>query len=177
LQLVLALDCQLQQPLWVRTVAGTELATAPALQNALFVPQTADWVRDSVDLDSLFSALNLTGPLYFGFRNVGRWGQGMYLDNVQIRYTVGRPEQNLPSASTAAPKPQPNPVSGGNKVRFMPAPEGLVRADFFDAQGRPLGSRTVENGVCSLPSGSPGLWTYRLVAADRVWVGSLLVLP
>ena len=177
LQLVLALDCQLQQPLWVRTVAGTELATAPALQNALFVPQTADWVRDSVDLDSLFSALNLTGPLYFGFRNVGRWGQGMYLDNVQIRYTVGRPEQNLPSASTAAPKPQPNPITGGNKVRFMPAPEGLVRADFFDAQGRPLGSRTVENGVCSLPSGSSGLWTYRLVSADRVWVGSLLVFP
>jgi hypothetical protein len=115
--------------------------------------------------------------LYFGFRNVGRWGQGMYLDNMQIRYTVGQPEQNLPTAFTSAPKPQPNPITAGSKIQFLPAPVGLVRADFFDAQGRPLGSRAVETGVCSLPPGSPGMWTYRLVAADRVWVGSLLILP
>jgi hypothetical protein len=173
LQLILSANCDLNPPLWQKTLAGADLATAPAQQNGLFVPQSSHWVRDSVVLDSLLATLNLTGNAYFGFRNIGRWGQGSYLDNLVVHYTVGSAE----ISDNPQPYPTPNPVRAGDLVRFQVPLDKDSSLALFDGSGRPMGWGILTDNGFRLPAGASGVWTYRLSSGDRVWVGPLVVLP
>lgn len=67
---------------------GTQLATAPD-NTASFSPSAAQWRRDTVDISTLVAGQN---NVMFSFINRGRFGQIIYLDNINIalpQFTLG----------------------------------------------------------------------------------------
>ncbi|MDX2173032.1 MAG: PKD domain-containing protein [Bacteroidota bacterium] len=59
---------------------GVTLATAPDLTSSLFVPTAAQWRTDTVYLSSYSGNSNVMIAL----QNRGRYGQGLYIDNINI---------------------------------------------------------------------------------------------
>lgn len=67
---------------------GTQLATAPD-NTASFSPSPAQWRRDTIDISTLVAGQN---NVMFSFINRGRFGQIIYLDNINIalpQFTLG----------------------------------------------------------------------------------------
>jgi hypothetical protein len=59
---------------------GANLATAPNNSSALFVPTATQWRKDTVFLNAFANQ-----SIIVAFGNVGYYGQGIYLDNVQLQ--------------------------------------------------------------------------------------------
>jgi len=92
---------------------GEELATAADLQSAMFVPAPGEWRTDTVDITG-FSA---QPEVILVFRNLGHFGQAMYVDNIrgQTVFPVGvnqSPDQKGISIL-------PNPNNGYFSVRIF----------------------------------------------------------
>ncbi|MBA2613303.1 MAG: PKD domain-containing protein [Bacteroidetes bacterium] len=84
---------------------GTTLATAPDKTVSLFVPTAAQWRTDTVYLNA-YSGINNVMVL---FQNHGQYGQGIYIDNVNI---TGIIPSTPPTANFAYISP--TPCSGQN---------------------------------------------------------------
>jgi hypothetical protein len=60
---------------------GTQLATKPGFTTTLFTPATtAEWRKEVINL----TPADLTGSLFVIFRNIGRFGNRLWLDNINI---------------------------------------------------------------------------------------------
>jgi len=60
---------------------GTTLATAPVNTGSTFVPLPSQWRKDTVVLNNYLSANNLL----IAFENIGRFGQQMFIDNINLQ--------------------------------------------------------------------------------------------
>ncbi len=77
---------------------GTGLSTAPDFSTAAWVPTSADWRTDTIDITALAAG---QGNVLMQFVNHGHYGQTMYLDNVNIAYTVtAAPAANYNTAAS-----------------------------------------------------------------------------
>jgi hypothetical protein len=63
---------------------GAGIATAPQNSSAAFVPTASQWRTDSVNI----SALVGNSEVLFSFENIGRFGQVMYVDNINLSTVV-----------------------------------------------------------------------------------------
>ena len=169
-------NCDLSAPLWADTLGGTRLQTAASMTNGMFVPSnSSDWRQDSVSFTSpLLQAAFQTHPrLYVGFRNIGRWGQALYLDSLELVRNLSMPESRAASAVEWVP----NPVSAGSVVRSRPPLPQAVLVEWFTPSGKRMGTSEVgPNGDVRIPSAARGVLLWRAVADDRAWAGSLVVL-
>ena len=105
LEVLASTDCGITyQSLYLK--GGTDLATSPDFQE-YFTPNTSQWRTDSVDLIAYANELNLQ----IAFRNIGRYGNVVYLDNINIGNfaTVTEIEKTKPSI-------HPNPVKAGESI-------------------------------------------------------------
>jgi serine protease len=67
---------------------GTGLATAPDNTTAVFVPANNEWRTETVSLTSFVGQ----GSVLVSFQNIGRYGQALYVDNINITgITAGAP--------------------------------------------------------------------------------------
>ncbi len=82
---------------------GNTLSTGPTYTADIFYPTADEWKTETIDLTSYSGADNLT--LYF--RNIGYWGQSLYVDNINITANIV-PVQNFESNVTLAIVPNPN---------------------------------------------------------------------
>jgi photosystem II stability/assembly factor-like uncharacterized protein len=78
LQVVVSTDCFANEQI-VYFKGGQNLATSPDNQS-FFIPSNDQWRKDSVDL----SAFANQGNIQIAFRNIGDWGNCIYLDNINI---------------------------------------------------------------------------------------------
>ncbi|HQO32968.1 MAG TPA: T9SS type A sorting domain-containing protein, partial [Chitinophagales bacterium] len=76
---VLIQDACASTPVSIYKKGGTQLATAPAMA-AEFYPTASQWRKDSVLVPSGF----LNKQVKFIFRNYGRYGHTIYVDNVNV---------------------------------------------------------------------------------------------
>jgi PKD repeat protein len=102
LAVLISTDCGLSYTqLYLK--GGTGLATAPDQTSSIFVPTATQWRNDTVFLN----AYSGQGNVMVVFQNRGRYGQALYIDNVNIS---GSPVTSPPTASyTYAAS---NPCSG-----------------------------------------------------------------
>jgi photosystem II stability/assembly factor-like uncharacterized protein len=108
LQVVVSTDCfETEQVLYFK--GGTDLSTAPDNQS-FFVPTGSEWRRDSVDL----SAYAQIGLVQIAFRNIGDWGNCLYLDNIQIGSMAQQTE--LPNEKRTV---YPNPLCPGSNINIQ----------------------------------------------------------
>jgi PKD repeat protein len=74
---------------------GTTLATAPDYTAAAFVPTAAQWRTENINLNAYVSSTTFM----VSFRNRGRYGQMLYIDNINI---TGAPAAQAPVAAFTA---------------------------------------------------------------------------
>ncbi|MDW8419968.1 MAG: choice-of-anchor J domain-containing protein, partial [Chitinophagales bacterium] len=86
---------------------GEALATAPATQD-FFVPKANEWRTENISLHNYLQQ----SELVIAFRNIGRWGNNLYIDNVNLSGVVSA--QPLPLSEHI--KIYPNPVSPGQTI-------------------------------------------------------------
>jgi PKD repeat protein len=158
---------------------GGNLQTAPALTDSGFVPTPAQWRTDTVSLAAVAGQPNVM----LAIRNVGKWGQRLYVDNINLldsTIVISRLEFE------AAPEPYaslyPNPVGAGHSVRVATNLEPGVPLTIwvFDARGRCVGhhSGTASDSLSFTQLGlSAGTYFYRIEAPSRFFHGKLVVAP
>ena len=82
---------------------GDDLSTGPTYSADVFYPESDEWETITIDLSAFSGDDNIT--LYF--RNIGYWGQAMYIDNINIApLFIGIDE--IESGITAEVVPNPN---------------------------------------------------------------------
>ncbi len=91
---------------------GTGLATAPPNTSNPFVPTSAQWRTDTIDISSLSGY----SDVIFSFENIGHYGQEIYLDNINIEGTIINAIQNVVNNFNF--NLFPNPVSNEVKVKL-----------------------------------------------------------
>jgi hypothetical protein len=102
------------------------LATSPDFQS-FFIPSNSQWRKDSVDL----SAYANVGQLQIAFRNIGDWGNCLYLDNINIGSMANQPELEPMKRSVF-----PNPVGPGSTLQVKGS--SFDTAKLFDSNGKEI---------------------------------------
>jgi len=105
---------------------GTTLATSPDNQS-FFVPTNDQWRTDSVDLSAYFGQTNLQ----VAFRNIGAFGNSLYIDNVNLGSLAGLNTTKLPSISM-----YPNPIQTGTCLTIQG--EGIKRVNLISPDGKSI---------------------------------------
>jgi hypothetical protein len=120
---VVSTDCfASEQVLYFK--GGEILATSPDNQS-FFTPTNDQWRKDSVDL----SAFANQGNLQIAFRNIGDWGNCIYLDNINIGSMA-----NLTEVAPTKRTIYPNPACPGSIVRLSGPAANFVR--LLDMKGK-----------------------------------------
>ena len=79
LQVLASTDCgQTYTSIYLK--GGTTLSTAPDNTTALFVPTNTQWRTETISLNSFIGQPSVL----LAFRNRGHYGQGLYIDNINI---------------------------------------------------------------------------------------------
>jgi photosystem II stability/assembly factor-like uncharacterized protein len=125
LQVIASTDCfETEQILYFK--GGENLATSPDFQS-FFIPSNSQWRKDSVDL----SAYANVGQLQIAFRNIGDWGNCLYLDNINIGSMANQPELEPMKRSVF-----PNPVCPGSTLQVKGS--SFDTAKLFDSNGKEI---------------------------------------
>jgi hypothetical protein len=123
LQVVVSTDCfETSQLVYFK--GGEILATSPDNQS-LFIPTNDQWRKDSIDL----SAYANVGNLQIAFRNIGDWGNCIYLDNINIGSMASLTETK-PSKRAI----YPNPACPGSTIHLSGPEATFVR--LLDMKGK-----------------------------------------
>ncbi|MCS7073056.1 MAG: T9SS type A sorting domain-containing protein [Bacteroidia bacterium] len=152
LQILVSPDCGQTWDV-VYTETGTSLATAPD-QTTAFFPNASQWRTDSVDLTGYIGS----EPLLVRFRAIGRYGNNLFLDNINLNSLTTHAITTQP----ISPSIYPNPVNKDDKI-WIEIPTNqphLIR--LIDSQGKTILSET------SYQSGYLPLLSYRLTAGFYV---------
>jgi PKD repeat protein/photosystem II stability/assembly factor-like uncharacterized protein len=106
------------------------LTTAPDLTSALFVPTSSQWKKDTVDL------LSYAGQpeVMFAFQNRGHYGQGIYLDNINLYNSTVTSVRDLDAASSF--NVYPNPSSGNITVDCLVLQQETYLLEIFNSIGQ-----------------------------------------
>ncbi|MCX8081128.1 MAG: S8 family serine peptidase [Bacteroidia bacterium] len=134
-------------PLYQR--GGSLLSTSPGtLQNNIFVPTATEWRTDS----AVVNAFSLQPSVRLSFFNHGRWGQALYIDNVNIFLPAPTMSiTGLPSnACTGNPYNITNLTIGAVGYTWNVVPTATISS--------PNGTNT------SITFNTPGTYTVSLVA-------------
>ncbi|MFN8164721.1 MAG: T9SS type A sorting domain-containing protein [Bacteroidia bacterium] len=119
LQIDLSTDCgSTWHRLYLR--GGTDLATAPSLTSAPFVPTATQWRTDSVDVTAYAGYTDVI----FSIANCGNYGQVLYVDNINLSSIVLLDVKNEDLAKVSV---YPNPVRSELKVEIDKQDEYLLR--------------------------------------------------
>lgn len=150
---------------------GSSLVTRQLPITDPFVPVSAEWRKDSINLAGFIGKSNLM----FLFRNTTGFENNIYLDDVSLRTVTINP--NLKSAGFLV---TPNPSRGQVAVQFYPQPTNLKGIQVFSAAGQKVFEQTISGSQASnlytidLSRYPAGVYTVRAVFADRVVIQKLL---
>ncbi|MFM6935847.1 MAG: VPS10 domain-containing protein [Flavobacteriales bacterium] len=110
---------------------GTSLATSPDNQSS-FIPTGDQWRTDSVDLSAFFGQTNVQ----VAFRNIGGWGNNIYLDNINLGSMAGIQDPTKTDFSI-----YPNPIQSGSCLHVDG--EGILKMKLISPDGKSL--KTISN--------------------------------
>jgi hypothetical protein len=157
-------DCgETYQSLYLK--GGTDLATSPDNQS-FFTPTASEWRTDSIDLVSYTNETNLQ----IAFRNIGRYGNVVYLDNINIGNLTSLTENTI-----LEPVVFPNPVKAGDAIAIQL--EGQFQAILYDQKGAKI---QVYSGKDSLlfpisEEIASGLYMLQIQTPIKIWNQRLVV--
>jgi hypothetical protein len=132
------------------TKGGSQLSTSPGtLQANTFTPTAGQWRTDSIDITA-FSAGQ--GNIMASFENHGRYGQALYLDNINLFFPAPVANFNVPP-----------PVCAGTSVSFTNTTTG-ASSYTWNFPGASPATSTLMNPSTTYTSG--GVFTASLTALN-----------
>jgi len=161
LEVLVSTDCgQTFNSLYLK--GGNTLATSPNNQN-FFVPTASQWRTDTISLAGYENIPLLT----VAFRNIGHWGNCIYVDNVNI----GNGSTSMQEFSGLdSPYIYPNPIKSGSCLHIE-LPAGSFNLKIYDEQGKVLASKAAAGSTSfDLPANiSAGAYIVNITGEKRIW--------
>lgn len=140
---------------------GNTLATAPN-NSEFFTPSASEWRNESIDL----SAYSGQDQLLIAFRNRGRWGNNIYVDNVNLSSPIG----TISPPAVPTINIYPNPVAQGSCLRIS-GPTIGAKALLFNIKGKQVGQWTLgTDASIDLPASlSAGTYALSIISDQYIW--------
>lgn len=132
---------------------GTALSTAPDYTVDLWVPTSTQWRRDSVDISAISAG---QGNVLINFVNHGHYGQGIYLDNVNLAYTV--------AAAPNANFTYPTALCSGASITFTDSSTPSPTSWSWNMPGASVPTSTLQNPTVTYSVG--GVYSATLTATN-----------
>lgn len=144
---------------------GGTLATAPSFTADIFIPTAGQWRTDSIDISNYAD----NPELLFAFENRGRWGQAIYVDNINISTynAAGLNENNNHWASNL----YPNPAGDLTNLHVVGNSQGEFLLSIFNSLGQMFMQQTIileageQNILLNTSTMAEGI--YQVVLRDR----------
>jgi photosystem II stability/assembly factor-like uncharacterized protein len=165
LEVLASTDCgQSYQSLYLK--GGTDLATSPDFQD-YFTPISTQWRTDSLDLISFENETSLQ----IAFRNIGRYGNVVYLDNINLGNVASLDEKELIS-----PIIYPNPIRAGDIVAIEF--KGDYSISIFDHKGSIIQRESGNNKTYLHLSQnlSQGVYNIQIQTETKIWNNPLILI-
>ena len=138
--------------LW--TKGGSQLATVTGSLTTAYTPTAnSQWVRDSVSLAAYVGQPSV----YIKFESRSGWGNNLYLDNINVKYTPASAPP-VASFSTAATK------CVGSSIAFTDASTNSPTSWAWSFPGSTTPTSTVQNPAVTYTAG--GTYTVTLISAN-----------
>ena len=166
MEVLISLDCGLTFSQLYRQ-GGQSLATAPD-QTTAFTPNASQWRTDSLDL----SAYQGNDKVVIAFRDIGHWGNNLYLDNININGTPIVGLETVPVEGYA--QLAPNPVPLGSPVRLYSDQQDEFDIRIYNAEGKIVESHRLTAGGTFVPQLSSGVYFYEL-KSESLWKNGRMV--
>lgn len=170
LEVLVSLDCGATFTRLYRK-GGQGLATTPNLTSNAFVPAASEWRTDTVDV----SAYSGVSNVMIAFRSIGRFGQVMYLDNVNLN---GNPILGLPGGPRSAyAQLAPNPLTASQPLRLFAEGSDRYEVRVYNGQGKLVVQQFCAAGTV-LPTDrlSAGTYFWEVLGETLIQRGKLVVL-
>jgi photosystem II stability/assembly factor-like uncharacterized protein len=164
LEVLVSTDCgSTYQSLYLK--GGTDLATSPDFQE-YFTPTSTQWRTDSLDLSSFSNEINLQ----IAFRNIGRYGNVIYLDNINIGNLATINDQE-----NFAPIIYPNPVRAGENIAIEL--NGTFSIALIDQKGTIIKRETGDNKTHLLisPTLAQGMYNIQIKTETKIWNNPIVI--
>lgn len=156
-------DCGLTyQELYID--GGVTLATAPDIQS-FFTPSATQWRKDSLNL-FFYNGVN---NLQIAFRSIGKWGNNLYIDNVNLDNQSGMLEPKDEYLSIF-----PNPIQGDGLLTIKTIPFSKIK--IIDMNGK-LVQEAKGEGTLTIPLNKLKAGTYMInvESATKIWNKPLII--
>lgn len=151
------------------TKGGSQLATAPNNTSSTFVPTASQWRTDTVNLAQYLGQPNVM----IAFRNIGRFGQAMYVDNINLNATntIADP------VTVTAINVFPNPAVAGQPLYLQADAAQQYLVELFDAQGKNVMQQRMNgNTALLLPAElAEGVYTVRITGEKQLSRKTLVI--
>lgn len=152
LRVMISTNCgQTWQQIYLK--GGTALSTAPDYTVDLFVPTSTQWRTESINITSFAAG---QGNVLIDFENHGHYGNGIYIDNVNISYTTAM----APNANYTYPAS----VCSGASMTFTDASTNSPTSWLWNMPGASVTTSTLQNPTVSYATG--GVYTVTLSATN-----------
>lgn len=119
---------------------GATLGTAPN-SSEYFTPTATQWRNESVDISN-FSGFD---KLVVAFRNIGHWGNNIYLDNINLSTNLGI------QATSNDFNVFPNPICAGSTLHFSGVETG-AQIKIVDPSGKLMMRTKLTSNEISIPA-------------------------
>ena len=149
---------------------GMDLATAEPYTADTFIPEDDEWQTHTIALDAFEGMDNVM----VAFRNIGYWGQAMYIDNVNLNGTLLYfPE--FPTAQDASLTP--NLLKAGESLHVMAAVPDAFTLTLYNTAGHVVQRIEIMSGNYFQTDGlAAGTYVYLLESESYMRTGKLVVL-
>ncbi len=132
---------------------GTALSTAPDMTTAIFVPTGAQWRTDTINIQALVAGQS---NVLISFVNHGHYGNALYLDNVNIAYTVAAaPAANYNTAAS---------ICSGAATTFTDTSTNSPTSWNWNMPGAAVTTSTLQNPSATYNTG--GVYSVTLTATN-----------
>jgi hypothetical protein len=144
---------------------GLDLETAPA-QNTEFTPSASQWRSDSVSLGDFLGE----NKLIVVFRNIGRFGNSIFVDNVNLTTEEINTALDHPTTVPFEVSVYPNPAAAGSSLRLI-LPEETCRVTLFDLNGKKVTSAVLQGNTSFLLPLSllSGRYLVHIQSSQTIW--------
>jgi hypothetical protein len=148
---------------------GSTLATVPNSSN-YYTPAASEWRTDSINL----SAYAGTAHLLVAFRNIGLWGNNIYIDNINMQSLI----TNVNHMKQDKLDVYPNPVSRDGSLTVTDPSNEKIKVTLFDAKGSMVFKEQITStsqiGLAKYNL-SPGIYHLNLFGETRIMNYKIMV--
>ena len=148
---------------------GPNLVTHTAPLTTSFVPTSAEWRKDSINISNYIGA----GKILLAFRNTTGFENNIYIDDVNLRTVTVNP--NLKARGFLV---TPSPTNGLVAVQFYPQPTDVKAIAVYNMSGQKI-AETIPNGqsnyyTLNITHAAAGAYMVRVVMGNNVIVKKII---